>query len=142
MDLKGVRFNHIFCPSMQSVRKGLDMLQTANPILIKAVHVINSFWFMDLVFAMIKPFLKKEFFDRIHLHPIGSDLSGIFETDVPRSIMPTDLGGECGTIKEHHDKTRKFIEDLREYFLLEADQAKLKFDQYVNSEDYKYRHLY
>ncbi|KAG5679561.1 hypothetical protein PVAND_009121 [Polypedilum vanderplanki] len=142
MDLKGVRFNHIFCPSIQSVKKGIEMLQTANPILIKAVHVINSFWFMDLVFSMIKPFLKKEFFDRIHLHPIGSDLSNLFNTDVPKQLVPKELGGECGTIKEHHETTRKLIEELREYFILEADQASLKFDKYVNSQDYKYRHLY
>jgi hypothetical protein len=141
MDLKGVRFNHIFRPKISSVRRSLEILQTANPMQIKAVHVVNSFWFMDLIFAMVKPFLRSEFYDRIHLHPIGADLSGIYE-DVPRSHLPKDLGGECGTIREYHDKTRKLIEDLSEYFEYEDRQAKLELDQYVNSEDYKHRHLY
>jgi hypothetical protein len=48
-DLKGVKFSHIFRPSINSIRKGLEFLQVANPINIKAIHVLNSFWFMDLV---------------------------------------------------------------------------------------------
>lgn len=142
MDLKGARFNHIFRPSVHSVRKGLEFLQTANPIEIKAVHVINSFWFMDLVFAMIKPFLKKEFFERIHLHPVGSDLSAIFDSSIPRSHMPRDLHGDLETIKEFHDKTRKEIEEMQDYFSIFEKQSSLELDQYVHDKEYKYHHKY
>ena len=50
-DLKGVKFSHIFRPSIHSVKKGLEFLQCANPLPIRAIHVINSFWFMDLIYG-------------------------------------------------------------------------------------------
>lgn len=50
-DLKNVKFGHIFRPSLHSVKKGLEFLQVANPLEIKAIHVLNSFWFMDLIYG-------------------------------------------------------------------------------------------
>lgn len=91
---------------------------------------------------MIRPFLKREFFERIHLHPVGASLEDIFENDVPRSHMPKEFGGELGTIKELHEKTKKTVEDMREYFLTEDDQSSLKLDEFVHSIEYKYHSRY
>lgn len=98
---------------------------------------------MDLIFAMIKPFLRKEYYDVIHLHPVGDDLSQLFETDVPKSHFPSDLGGDLpGKALDYHEKTKLMIEEFRDYFEIDDEITQLKLEQFVNSEEYKYRDKY
>jgi len=141
-DLQGSSFSHVFRPTIHSIKKGIDYLQSANPIHIKSIHILNSFWIMELIFAIIKPFVRKEFYDIIHLHPPGANLDKIYETDVPRSHMPRDLGGDLPPKIEFHDKTRKLIENFTEYFEIDDENTKLKLDQFVDSDEYKYRDKY
>lgn len=141
-DLKGSTFSHVFRPSIHSIKKGIDYLQSANPIYIKSIHVLNSFWIMELIFAIIKPFVRKDVFDIIHLHPPGASLDKIFDNDVPRSHMPCDLGGDLEPKMEFHYKTRKLIENYTEYFEIDDENTALKLDQFVDSEEYKYRDKY
>lgn len=79
----------------------------------------------------------------IQLHPVGSNLEKIFENDVPRSHMPKELNGDLQyTIQEMHDKTRKLLEDLRDYFIHEEKQTNLELDQFVNDKEYKHWQKY
>lgn len=92
---------------------------------------------------MIRPFLKQKFFDMIQLHPVGSNLENLFDHDVPRSHIPIELGGDLPqSVNELHDKTRKLLIDMREYFILEEKQTNLEFDEYVNCKEYKHWQKY
>lgn len=42
---------------------------------------------------MIRPFLKKELYERIHLHT-GSNYDEFFEKHIPRAHMPSEVN--CG----------------------------------------------
>jgi hypothetical protein len=93
--------------------------------------------------ALIRPFMKQKFIDMIQLHPVGSNMEKIFENDVPRSHMPKDLNGDLPyTIREMHEKTRKLLEELHEYFLIEEKQTNLEIDEFVNDKEYKYWQKY
>lgn len=82
---------------------------------------------------MIKPFVRKELYERIHLHQATTDYSAFFEKFIPRSHMPSDYGGDLKSIAELHDENRKYLVEMRDYFLCETDQANLKFeDRLVN----------
>lgn len=47
IDMRGSRFGHLFRPSISSMRKGLKLLQEGCPMDLKAVHVLNTFPFVN-----------------------------------------------------------------------------------------------
>lgn len=47
----GGGFRHLLQPSIGSVRKGLDFLQTGSPLYVTAVHVFNSNVLMNFIFS-------------------------------------------------------------------------------------------
>lgn len=52
-DLRGVRFTHLFRPSVSSVRKGMRFLEDGNPFNIKAIHILNGVSFFDMILGKI-----------------------------------------------------------------------------------------
>lgn len=84
---------------------------------------------------MIKPFLKKELYERIHLHKIGTDYAEFYQKFIPRSHMPSDYGGNLESLKELHEQNRKLLSDTREYFIMEEQQMKLYLEEHANDKD-------
>lgn len=85
---------------------------------------------------MIRPFVKKELYERIFLHYPTTDYSGFFEKYVPRSHMPSDYGGDMPSVEELHDKNRDMLIEMREYFLFEENQMNFMYeDQAVDPAD-------
>lgn len=80
---------------------------------------------------MIKPFLRKELMQRIHLHPSSANYEDFFVKFIPKSHMPSNYGGSLGTIEELHDQNRQLLIDMREYFIAEEDQMNFKFEDRV-----------
>lgn len=83
---------------------------------------------------MIKPFLKKELYERIHLHSANTDYKEFFQKHVPKSHMPSDFGGDLASVAELHEQNRQLLEEMRDYFLLEEGQMNLKYDCFVATE--------
>lgn len=82
---------------------------------------------------MIKPFLKKEFYDRIHLHKAGESLEDFFKNHIPRSHIPSDYGGDLESCDTLNEKTKEILNEMREYFLFEEQQMNLKLEH--NADD-------
>lgn len=80
---------------------------------------------------MIKPFVRKELYERIHLHNSSAGYENFFKKFVPRSHMPSDYGGNLASVLELHEQNRKVLEEMRDYFLWEEDQLNLKFEDKV-----------
>lgn len=80
---------------------------------------------------MIKPILRKELYDRIHIHQSTSDYSEFFNKFIPRSHMPSDYGGNLSSISQLNEENRKYLYEMRGYFLSEMDQMNLKFEDRV-----------
>ncbi|CRL02024.1 CLUMA_CG015172, isoform A [Clunio marinus] len=120
-DMEGCKFGHLFQASIRSVKKGLEFLQYGSPMNIKSIIILNAPYFMDVVFSMIKPFLKKEFIERIHL---VHDMEHFYNNIIPRSHMPSDYGGELKSqsIKtDAMDDDQKF-EELRKVYQKTVDE--------------------
>lgn len=87
---------------------------------------------------MVKPFVKKELYERIHLHT-GDNYEEFFEKYIPRSHMPSDYGGDLASCEDLHEENRKLLLSMREYFNNEVLQANLKLEDRVvesnNNED-------
>lgn len=52
---------------------------------------------MDKLLAMMRPFLKKDLLDMIHVHPT---MDTFLDKFVPKALMPNDYGGNLSTIAE------------------------------------------
>lgn len=52
IDMHGSGFGHLFRPGVTSMMKGLKLLQEGCPIELKAVHVLNTFPFVNIIMSM------------------------------------------------------------------------------------------
>lgn len=85
--------------------------------------------------AMIKPFIARELFDIIHVHPSGMDFNqDFFEKFLPKSAMPADYGGDLPLINELHEKNCELLSSFKEYFELEEKHMKHQMDGENNNE--------
>lgn len=80
---------------------------------------------------MIRPFLRKELYQRIHLHLSSAGYEDFFVKHIPKSHMPSNYGGDLESIDELHDQNRQLLIDMREYFISEEDQMNYKFEDRV-----------
>lgn len=87
-----------FTPAL--VKKFLVCVQEAYPVKLKEVHVINISPIVDTIVNFVKPFLKEKIRDRIHIH---SSLEDLYKF-VPKEMLPTEYGGDAGSIIELNGK--------------------------------------
>ena len=80
---------------------------------------------------MIRPFVRKELYERIYLHPASMNFEEFFMKFIPRSHMPSDYGGDLPSVEELHDKNRELLIEMRDYFLFEENQTNFKYEELV-----------
>lgn len=157
--MKGSRFGHLFRPSISSMRKGLRLLQDGCPVDIKAIHVLNTFPFVSAIMsksksscnekyfstqisfsliAMIRPFTSSGFLSKIHWHSPDADMEKFYSEHIPKSCLPSDYGGDLGSVGELHEKHKMHLAKMKEYFHLEEKQMNYEFDQFAGT---KYERL-
>ncbi|XKL63842.1 hypothetical protein PGB90_006206 [Kerria lacca] len=88
-DIKGYNFNHIAGMNTSLFKQFLYFSQEIIPLKVKSIYVINGHNILHLVKAIVKPFLKKEVMDMVH---IKSNVKDFFDC-VHKSFIPRDLGG-------------------------------------------------
>lgn len=115
-DMTGVSMGHLTRLSMSSIRKFFEYIQEGMPVRLKSIHILNAVWFMDKVLALIRPFMKNELFEMLHLYT--GDVSEVYKY-IPPKCLPKDFGGELDYIRELHEAHDRKLEQLRDYFLEE-----------------------
>lgn len=112
IDAKGVSFRHFLnvVKNVSTVRIYMKYIQEAAPFNIKKVHFINCSYILDKMFALIKPLLNKELLEVIYFHTQGLD--SLYE-HVPKDFLPTEFGGNLGSMIEIYKKFQKFVTSKR-----------------------------
>lgn len=64
----------------------------------------------------------------MHLHSSSVDLKKIHAEFIPKSSLPSDLGGSCESVEVLHRKLSEEFLEMREYFAAEEKQAALELD--------------
>lgn len=64
---------------------------------LKGFHFINTPSFMDKILILIKPFMKKEFHNFLHLHPAPID--SVYKY-LPKENFPKEAGGEWDSFEK------------------------------------------
>ncbi|XP_024888293.1 uncharacterized protein LOC112465123 [Temnothorax curvispinosus] len=118
IDMADVTFAHAGRLSPMGIKRYLYYLQEAIPIRLKGLHFINTNAVMDIILSMMKPFMKKELMEVLHIHPTNSTKDTL-ATFVPLEAFPCDigLGGKAKPLKEQQEEILKKIEDHREWYL-------------------------
>ncbi|XP_015520369.1 alpha-tocopherol transfer protein-like [Neodiprion pinetum] len=115
-DMQGVRLGHLTRLSVSSIRKFFEYIQEGLPVRLKGIHVLNAVWFMDKVLSLIRPFMKRELFDMLHLYT--GDVSEVYD-HIPQKCLPKDFGGDLAMVEDLHEAHTLKLLELRDYFLEE-----------------------
>lgn len=99
-----------FTPTL--VKKFLVCVQEAYPVRLKEVHVINVSPLVDTIVNFVKPFLKEKIRERIHIH---SSLDDLYKF-VPKEMLPSEYGGNAGSIKDLNQQWRNKMRDYTQWF--------------------------
>ncbi|XP_029161318.1 uncharacterized protein LOC114933052 [Nylanderia fulva] len=115
LDMEGVTFAHAARLSPMGIKKFLFYLQEAIPIRLMGLHFINTNAVMDIILAMMKPFMKKELMEVLHIHTSKDT----FAKFVPLEAFPCDISlhGSSRPLKEQQEEQLKKLENHREWFL-------------------------
>ncbi|XP_037931848.1 alpha-tocopherol transfer protein-like, partial [Teleopsis dalmanni] len=113
-DMNGFSMKHFSRMTIGTMRIYLKFLQEAFPVRLKAVHLINCPTYLDKIVSVVKPFINREVFKMIHFHTNG--INGLYE-HVPRSMLPEEYGGDCGSFEKLKAQTMLLLQQKRSYLI-------------------------
>lgn len=113
LDMSGISFSHLTKFNLTGMRKFFLYLQEALPVRLKGLHFINVVSYVDKFLAIIKPLMKSEILDILHLHTDSFDSLYKF---VPRECLPSDYGGKLASVAQLHDELQKRLYQNAEFF--------------------------
>lgn len=115
VDVKNFSLGHIGRLNLMAIKKFLYYVQEAAPIRLKHIHILNSNVALETLLSMAKPFMRSEFFQMIKFHHSLESLKEYLSID----LLPNEVGGKAGTIKDLMKEEIKRLDDNREWFLKE-----------------------
>ncbi|KAM3956785.1 alpha-tocopherol transfer protein-like [Aphomia sociella] len=116
IDLDRITLGHLARLDLQTVQQFLYYLQEAMLVKVKGLHFLNAPSFMDRLMMIIKPFLKKNLLEVLHIHQIGSRT---LEEFVPMRGLPKEAGGEYKSLKECRDDGIATVKANKDFFVAE-----------------------
>ncbi|XP_018337421.1 PREDICTED: alpha-tocopherol transfer protein-like [Trachymyrmex septentrionalis] len=123
VDMKNVSLGHVARLSPVTLKKFFYYLQEGLPVRLKGFHLTNVSPVVDIIFNMIKPFMKKQLLDMFHMHSTNDTL----ENFVPLEVLPNEVGGQAGPMQELHDKQMKKLADHVAWF--KEDEANHRINE-------------
>ncbi|KAJ3618118.1 hypothetical protein MTP99_006148 [Tenebrio molitor] len=118
-DMTGAIFSHLARLGPLTIKKFLYYLQEAMPLRLKGLHFFNIVPFMDKIFALMRPFMKKELMNKFHMHNSVDDLLNF----IPRDCLPSDYGGTSDSASVLHEQMKTKMCDNIPFFAWEEKQT-------------------
>ncbi|GAB0090853.1 alpha-tocopherol transfer protein-like [Sergentomyia squamirostris] len=116
IDLANVTMAHILQFTPIYIKKLSVICQDAMPLRLKGVHCINAPPGFDTVFNSFKRFLSEKNRNRIYIH---GDLGNLYK-HIPQKLLPTEYGGEGGSIKDLTTCWENKFLEYRDYLMEES----------------------
>lgn len=113
LDCSGVTMAHFMQFNPTFIKKITLMSQEASPTRQKGFHFINTPFGFDSVFNVFKGFINDKNKTKLYVH--GSNLNSLYK-EIPRKLMPTEYGGDAGTIESIISSWEKRIVSYRDYY--------------------------
>ncbi|KAL3270859.1 hypothetical protein HHI36_021377 [Cryptolaemus montrouzieri] len=121
IDAKGAGLFHLTRFKLKTMKMMIEYLQEGLPLHVKEIHVLNTMMMVDKLIFILKPFMKPELYNILHLHPNNTDLEEFSKNYIPKKCLPSDYGGDLCSFKELNEKTREQYGELREFFETEEN---------------------
>ncbi|XP_045467229.1 clavesin-1-like [Harmonia axyridis] len=118
-DMTGISILHLTKLRVSPLKIFFHLLQEAMPCQTKAIHILNSAYFIDKLIAIIKPLMKKELYDKLYFHQPNMDMKEFFENYVEAECMPSDFGGKLPSVRDLSDTTLENMKKKSEWFAAE-----------------------
>ncbi|KAI8427673.1 hypothetical protein MSG28_002137 [Choristoneura fumiferana] len=112
MDLEGASMAHFSQMSPALMKKMTVLGQDAAPVRLKGAHYLNTPIGFETMFNIAKSFLNEKNKQRLHVH--NKDYEALYK-HVPKEILPTEYGGNGGSLKEIVDDWIKKIESYYDW---------------------------
>ncbi|KAK8770892.1 hypothetical protein V5799_025866 [Amblyomma americanum] len=125
VDYGGFSADRIFSASLGLMRSGIQYFQDCMPMRMKAAHVVRQSYAYDVLFALVKPFVKPKLVERKRLH--GENFEKLHEEISPKAL-PEEYGGQ-GPAVDHEDCWRPVDADE------ETFAAENRFGYAINGQD-------
>ncbi|XP_064076633.1 uncharacterized protein LOC135194772 [Vanessa tameamea] len=126
LDLEGVTLAHYLQMTPAMMKKMAVLSQDAAPMRMKGTHYINTPAGFETVFSAIKNLLNEKNRQRLYVH--NKNYEEMYSHGISKDILPTEYGGNGGTIKEiidhWKDKVQKYSSWLEEDLKYGTDESK------------------
>ncbi|CAH0389618.1 unnamed protein product [Bemisia tabaci] len=118
MDSTGFVFGHGIKWNLGLVKQNVAYNQDGSNLPILRVYFINTNSVVENLVNMAKKIMSPELAKKVYVIST-KNYSKIFDT-IPKKIVPSDCGGDCGKTKEElSQETHKVVNKYADYFVLE-----------------------
>ncbi|KAF5298326.1 hypothetical protein FQA39_LY11810 [Lamprigera yunnana] len=104
---------YIFQMTPTLLKKNFQCLEKGYPLRIKGTYVTNCPIVLEIVANLIKSFTKSKIAKRVC---IITNIKNLYSV-LPQSLLPSEFGGENGTLEDIKVEWKRKIESYREWFL-------------------------
>ncbi|XP_075546275.1 alpha-tocopherol transfer protein-like isoform X2 [Dermacentor variabilis] len=111
LDLAGLNILHLTQLTPAYLMKLATITQECCPVRIKAVYIVNHPKIFEVLFAVIKPFLRSKLLSRVHF--VGREASE-FWGRFPGDLVPAELGGRREQFD--YDRQEKLVQSRSAFF--------------------------
>ncbi|CAH0758100.1 unnamed protein product [Diatraea saccharalis] len=112
IDIKDYTLKIIPKCNVMFFRDFLMFLLEGMPVRVKQVHLVNCPSYVDKLFALVKPVLPTEICNIIKFH---ENSAGLLKA-IGKQYLPTEYGGDAGSMKEQHMQWVEKLEEMRKSF--------------------------
>ncbi|XP_044763489.1 alpha-tocopherol transfer protein-like [Coccinella septempunctata] len=123
-DMTGVSIMHLTKLRIGPLKLLFHVLQEALPCQVRAIHVLNSAYFVDKLIAIFKPLMKKDLYQKLHFHQSNIDMDVFFENCVEADCIPADYGGKLPSVRAMSEATLENMKRRSEWYVIEESLRK------------------
>jgi hypothetical protein len=69
---------------------------------------------------VVRPFIKSDMMNRVFFHSSGMNMEKFYKNHVPKSSLPSDLGGDLESVAILHEKQCKELQKMQDWFDFEG----------------------
>ncbi|GJQ86159.1 hypothetical protein Trydic_g13439 [Trypoxylus dichotomus] len=114
LDMTGMSMGHMAQANPSTIKKSMTYFQQCQPNRAKELHFFNIPSFFDTLLGIIKPFMNEKYKQRIYAHNT-SRIEDMYKY-IPKSILPTEYGGEAGPIQNLIDYWKIKTENYADWY--------------------------
>ncbi|KAK5638703.1 hypothetical protein RI129_012998 [Pyrocoelia pectoralis] len=137
LDLDGFSLSHIAQIPVMMMKKLIIFLQEALPLKLKNFHLINIGTRLDKLMAIMKPFMKKDLFEMIHVH--SNYVETLFNY-IPRECVPKDIDGLLDTIQDLQEKVKEMVFNNMDF--IENEETRIVDESKRLQKNIKFDHIF